>query len=145
MPVPANMPANAFIGQDSAPTDADLTDALGPVKPVWDQIIATLSAEHGVTISEWSCYSRKQGWSLRLKRGKRTIVWLAPCDGCMRVAFVLGDKAIAAARQSHLSSRVLRFIDQGERYPEGTGIRLHLTGAQDLPVVMQLAAIKIAS
>src|ERR1035441_8539235 len=87
-------PPNAFIGRAGKPTEADLAEALGPLKPVWDELLADLAAEHGVTVQEWTSYSAKAGWSLRLKRGKRTIVWMAPCEGCFRVAFVLGDKAL---------------------------------------------------
>ena len=47
----------------------------------------------------------KSGWSLRLKVKKRNIVYLAPCNGCFRVAFIFGDRAVAAARQSDLSEK----------------------------------------
>jgi len=134
---------NAFIGKTESPTGADLSKALGPAKPVWDQLIADMADQHDVAIQEWNCYSPKAGWSLRLKRGKRTILWMAPCEGCFRVAVILGDKAVQAARRSGLSARVLRLIDQAERYPEGTGIRLHIKGPRDIPQVKKLAAIKL--
>jgi Protein of unknown function (DUF3788) len=137
------MTPNAFIGKTEAPTDVGLSAALGSAKPVWDQLIADLAAQQNVAIQEWNCYSLKAGWSLRLKRGKRTIVWLAPCEGSFRVSFILGDKAVLAARQSGLSARVLRLIDQAERYPEGTGIRLDIKGPKDIPTVKKLAVIKL--
>ncbi len=137
------LPANAFIGRTEPPTDADLGDVLGSTKPVWDRLITDLASQQDVATHEWHCYSVKAGWSLRLKRGKRTILWVAPCNGCFRVAFILGDKAIAAARQSGVTARVLRMIEQGEKYPEGTGIRLHIKGPRDLPAVHTLAEIKL--
>ena len=90
--------ANAFIGKATKPTEEELATALGSAKAVWDRFIAELAGDNGVDVQEWSSYSRKAGWSLRLKRKKRTIVWLAPCQGCFRVAFILGDKAMKAAR-----------------------------------------------
>ena len=99
--------------------------------PTWRQ-------RHDVTIQEWTSYSLKAGWSLRLKRGKRTIVWMAPCEGCFRVAFILGDKAVLAARQSRLSARALRALDEAERYAEGTGVRLVVNGPKDIPTVKNL-------
>ena len=136
------MSPNAFIGKTEMPSDADLGKALDSAKPVWDQLIADL-AQHQVTTQEWRCYSPKAGWALRLKRGKRTIVWLAPCEGRFRVSFILGDKAVLAARHSGLSARIIELIDQAEKYPEGTGVRLELKGRKDLPTVMKLAAIKL--
>jgi hypothetical protein len=141
---PVSAPApNAFIGRKERPTDPDLEEALGSAKPVWDRLISELAAEHEVAIQEWKCYSPKAGWSLRLLRGKRTIVWLAPCAGCFRVAFILGDKAVAAAHQARLPARVLQLLDQAPKYPEGTGLRMEIRHTKDLPAIMKLAVIKL--
>jgi hypothetical protein len=137
------MSPNAFIGKTEMPSNDDLGRALGSAKPVWDQLISDLAAQSEVTTQEWRCYSPKSGWALRLKRGKRTIVWLAPREGRFEVTFILGDKAVLAARQGGLSARIIGLIDQAEKYPEGTGVRLELTGRKDLPTVMKLAAIKL--
>lgn len=134
---------NAFIGKKGRPTEAEVGKALGLAKPVWDKLIADLAAESDVAAQEWNSYSLKAGWSLRLKRGKRTIVWMAPCEGCFRVAFILGDKAVKAARRSGLSQRVLRMIDSAKRYPEGTAVRLQIKGTKNVPTVKKLAAIKL--
>lgn len=136
-------PVNAFIGKTSRPSDSDLERALGRAKPLWDRLIADLASEHEVAIQEWKSYSAKAGWSLRLMRGQRTIVWLAPCDGFFQVVFIFGDRALMAARQSRLSARVLRALDEAPRYPEGTAVRLKIRAAKDIPLVKTLAAIKL--
>jgi len=136
-------PPNAFIGRTELPTDAELVQALGAAKPVWDGLIAGLAAQHGVSGREWKCYSTKTGWALRLLRGKRTILWLSPCQGCFRAAFVLGDKALLAARHSRLSALAMRAFQQAERYPEGTGVRLLIKGPKDIPTVRKLAVAKL--
>ena len=134
---------NAFIGHTDQPTDAELGKALGAAKPVWDRLIADMAAEHDTAVQEWKCYSPKAGWALRLKRGKRTILWLAPCEGCFRAAVILGDKAVRAARAGGLSARELRLLDEADKYPEGTGIRLHIRTVKELSTVMKLAVIKL--
>ena len=134
---------NAFAGQAAQPTEADLETALGGAKPVWDKLLTTLAEEHGVTLPEWRCYSVKTGWALRLYRKKRTIVWLAPCRGCFQVSFILGAKALEAARASGLSAAGLAALDQAVKYPEGTGVRLLVRSAKDLGAVKKLAAAKI--
>jgi len=136
---------NAFIGKAERPTEQELAAALGPSKTHWDHLLAELAQQHELVTHEWNCYSRKAGWSLRLKRQKRNIVYLAPCEGSFRVAFILGDKAIAAARQSKLPKRVLQSIDEGQKYPEGTGVRIDVKGQRDLAGIARLAAIKIAN
>lgn len=134
---------NAFVGKATRPSGADLERALGRSKPVWDRLIADLASEHDVAVQEWKSYSVKTGWALRLMRGKRTIVWLAPCEGSFQVAFILGDSALAAARQARLPARVRRLLEQAPRYPEGTGVRLQVKAARDIPLLKTLAAITL--
>jgi len=136
---------NAFIGKAKKPTEEELAAALGPAKAAWDLFIAGLAEENGVDGQQWSSYSRKAGWSLRLKRKKRTIVWLAPCQGCFRVAFILGDKAMKAARECELPKRVVKILEEAPKYPEGTGVRIAVKGAKDIAVLKKLAEIKLAN
>jgi hypothetical protein len=97
-----------------------------------------------LTVQEWNSYSRKAGWSLRLKRKDRNILYLTPCEGCFFVSFALGDKAVEAARQSRLPQRVIRMINEARRYAEGTGIRIEMKKPKDIEIAKQLAAIKLA-
>ena len=139
------MEANAFIGSTKKPTEEEVAAALGPAKVVWDKFIAGLAEENGVDVQEWSSYSPKAGWSLRLKRKKRTIVWLAPCQGCFRVAFILGDKAMKTARECQFPKHVVKILEEAPKYPEGTGVRIAVKGAKDIAVFKKLAEIKLAN
>jgi len=134
---------NAFLGKTTQPSDSDLEKPLGRAKPLWDQLVAELASEHDVTTREWKSYSAKHGWALRLKRGKRTIVWLAPYAGFFQVLFIFGEKALTAVRQTALPARVLRVLDEAPKYPEGTGVRFQIKAAKDIAVVKKLAAIKL--
>lgn len=134
---------NAFVGKSARPSDSDLEKALGPAKRLWDRLVAELASEHDVTTREWKSYGAKSGWSLRLMRGKRTIVWLAPYAECFQVAFIFGEKALTAIRQSAVPARVLRMLDEAPKYPEGTGLRLQVKAVTDIAVVKKLAAIKL--
>jgi len=137
------MTPNAFIGKTEAPTDEELTTELGDSRRLWDDAIARLAAEYKIVDQEWNSYSKKAGWSLRLKVKKRNIVYLTPCHGSFRISFILGDRAMAAARSSRLSRAILKLLDDGQRYPEGTGIRFDVAGAKDVDAVVKLAGIKL--
>ena len=139
------MTANAFINQTKPPTDAELTAALGAAKPVWDQLLAELAQEFAVNIHEWNSYSPKAGWSLRVKCKARTIVWLAPCAGLFRVAFIFGAKAVLAARGAKLPSHIQKIISEAPKYPEGTGVRLEVKSSKDIATLKKLAAIKLVN
>lgn len=134
---------NAFIGKPEKPTDEELAAELGPSKTLWDQLRAGLAGEYNVDVEEWSSYSRKAGWSLRLKRDKRTILYLSPSHGCFMASFALGGKALEAALQSKLPAEVVRIIKQAPRYVEGTGVRIDVKGPKDIAAVKKLAAAKL--
>jgi hypothetical protein len=134
---------NAFIGKAEQPTEDELAEALGPAKEIWDLLLARLADECGIEVREWNSYSPKAGWALRLKVKKRNILYLAPCRGGLRIAFILGDKAVTAARQSTLPRKVIKLVEEGKRYPEGTAVRMDVTRAQDIAAIVKLASIKL--
>lgn len=135
---------NAFIGKTTKPTETEVVAALGSTAALWKQLVEWM-AEQGATIQEWNSYSPKAGWALKLKQKKRTIVYLAPCAGHFRIAFILGERAVAAARQSNLSKSTLKLLDEAPRYPEGTGVRLMVKATKDLAAIKKLALIKMAN
>ena len=136
---------NAFIGQAKKPAPEEISAALGPSAKIWQKLVFWLAEEQGVAVQEWESISLKYGWSLRLKLKKRTIIYLAPCNGCFRVVFILGDKAVKVARQSKLPKNVAKVIEDAPRYTEGTGVRLTVKAAKDLAAIRKLAVIKLAN
>jgi Protein of unknown function (DUF3788) len=132
---------NAFIGQAETPTEEDLSAALGNSYPLWKDLVADLKRELALDKEEWNTYSSKAGWSLRLQRKKRNIVYLSPAEGSFLASFILGDKAIAAAAKLPTPMRDL--IAAGKRYPEGTAIRIEVHNAKDLAMVKVLAKLKL--
>ena len=135
---------NAFVGWKKAPTETEVAAAIGADKTLWDQIIAALNdKEFGVHDREWNSYSAKAGWSLKLKRGKRTILYLGPLNKCFRVAFVLGKKAVIAAKASDLPDETKKLIANSPVYPEGTGVRFEVRSSEDVATVFKLARLKL--
>lgn len=135
---------NAFIGHSAQPTPAEIASSLGDAAGLWKQIVDWV-ADQGAPEEEWKSISPKYGWSLRMKRKKRTILHLGPCNGCFRVVFILGDRAVAAARKSDLPRNVLEDLEQARRYVEGTGVRLIVRQEKDLAAVRKLVQIKLAN
>ena len=135
------MSPNAFIGRQKPPTDEELSLELGAARMLWDQLLAELK----LPVQEWHSYSVKAGWSLRIKEGKRTILYVTPCRGSFRVSFALGDKAMQAARDSKLPAAAMKILDEAPRYAEGTGVRLDISAKKDLAIVKKLVAAKMAN
>ena len=136
---------NAFIGQREQPTETELTKALGPSRQVWQQLLSELAEQVGVMTTEWKCYSVKMGWAVRVMRGKRTVLWLSPFQGCFGVTFIFGAKAMTALEKCKLPKRITRILSEAPKYPEGTGVLLQVKSAREISTLKKLAAIKVAS
>jgi hypothetical protein len=135
---------NAFAGWKEQPRDEDVRAALGASGHLWDELLREFDGRFGLSAREWISYSPKSGWSLRLKKQKRNIVYLSPVSGSFQAVVILGDKAIAAARRSNPDETLLRLIGAGRRYPEGTAIRLNVKDSAGLRAVRQLTEFKLA-
>jgi hypothetical protein len=135
---------NAFIGQKNQPSEVELAVHLGPSRPVWDELLVWLESR-GIARGEWKSVSPKYGWGLRPALGKRTILYLSPCENCFRVSLVLGDKALAATRASDLPKALLKEIAAAKRYAEGTGVYIFVGKSADLAAVRKLVEIKLAN
>lgn len=136
---------NAFLGKTTEPTEKEVSSALGAAASAWNELLEWLKVEEQLSEREWNSYSPKYGWALRVRRKKRNIIYLSPCDGCFRVSFILGEKAVAAARASKLPKSVLKALDEAPKYPEGTGLRLTVSKSKDLPAIRTLTEVKLAS
>jgi hypothetical protein len=133
---------NAFIGRKAQPTAKDLVAALGDSLGAWKELTDWLAGKD-ISIKGWHSVSPKYGWALRPQLKSRNILYMGPCSGCFRVSFVLGDRAVAAARASDLPKPVLKEIAESKRYAEGTGVRLLAKTSDDLAPIRKLVEIKL--
>jgi len=132
----------SFDDRAKPPDDAALAKALGPAKRLWDEFVRHITQEYGPITEEWGFY---KSWSMRLKRKKRTIVYLLPRDGHFLCAYVFGEKATEAARRAKLPKDVVKIIEEAKVYAEGRGFRLEVKTKKDLEAMKKLAAIKMAN
>lgn len=127
------------------PVRADLDARLGAAAPLWHKAIAK-TARHLPQVTEaWHFAGAKIGWSLRLMDGARIVVYLTPEEGAFRVGFVLGGKAVAAARAAGISTEAAALLDLAPKHAEGYGVRFHVAAKQDLEPFGELLAIKLAT
>jgi Protein of unknown function (DUF3788) len=134
---------NAFADQPECPTLKAVESALGRSYTLWTQLIAELRRDLKLDGEEWNSSGVKYGWSLRLQLKRRNIVYLGPRFGSFVAAFVLGDKAVAAAKASDLPAYVLKMIAEATRYGEGTPVRIEVSKPEHLQPIKILARIKV--
>ena len=128
--------SNAFIRKVTAPTGPEVAEVLGPKVKLWDELIEWMNEKAGVSDQEWKGVAvKKYGWSLRLKKKARNIIYLSPGKECFMASFVLSDKAVESAKQALLSSAVQDLLAAAPRYPEGNGLRLLVRRKEDIDAV----------
>ncbi len=132
---------NAFAGRATKPAEAALIAVLGKSYAVWETLLSNLRQALQLS-GNWHTGSIKMGWSFRLQKKDRNIVYLGPRQGWFLASFVLGDRAVAAAKQSELPPDLLKQIASAKRYAEGTPVRIEVKELEDLAAVELLARIK---
>jgi hypothetical protein len=135
---------SVFDDRKAPPAERALQKALGKAWSAWTVLKDALSRECAPLQEEWSFAGEKYGWSLKLKKGKRAIVYMTPCAGHFLASFALGEKACAAAREEKLPARVLQLIEDSPRYAEGRGVRIPVRTEKEAEAIRKLAAIKLA-
>jgi hypothetical protein len=136
------MALSAFDDPAHAPGPAGLRKCLGDAAPLWAELVAHVAGNCPPLEEAWNFSGAKFGWSLRLKRGERVLLYLTPQEGRFLVGLVLGEKAVAAAAEKGLPPAVLALLDAAPRYAEGRGVRLTIAPGDDLETVRHLFALK---
>jgi hypothetical protein len=140
-----DMALSAFDDKLKRPSAGDLKRSLGRTSAHWDDLTAHIATEYAPLDETWNFSGANWGWSLRLKRKKRTVLYMTPCKGHFLVGFVLGEKAVKAAHESGLPDSVLTVIDQAKKYVEGRSVRIEIRNKKDIAIAKKLAAIKMAN
>jgi hypothetical protein len=125
-----------------APSKRAIASELGSAQKLWDGIVATLSETYGSVDQEWKPSKAPFGWICLLKHKNKTLVYLTPEKPGIRVAIVLGERAVALALASRLPGGIKSLIKAARPYAEGRGIRFPVVSAEDVPTVIDLVAIK---
>ncbi|MCJ7730030.1 MAG: DUF3788 domain-containing protein [Sedimentisphaerales bacterium] len=133
-----------FDDKSAKPDERGLAEVLGRTFQFWNDITKYVAEKCGDTTEEWGFPGPQYGWSLRVKHRKRTIIYLTPCDGFIRAAFVFGEKAVAAVEESTLPRSIKEDLRNATKYAEGRGIRLEVRKPTDVSNIKKLIDIKTA-
>jgi hypothetical protein len=124
------------------PTAAALRATLGPAHAPWARLIELVEAEVPGITRLWRQGSTAAGWSLRLVKKGRVILYLSPREGFFLVSTALGEKAVAGAKEAKLPAALLKVIDAAPRYAEGRGFRVEVRTSRQVAALAALAGIK---
>ena len=144
------MALGVFDRKASPPTRASVQAALGRSFGLWDALVSGVAATHPPIDEQWAFSGVKFGWSLRLRRKDRVVLYLIPREKGFLAGVVLGEKAAAAAGaaappgEASLPAPILALLEAAPRYAEGRGLRFPVATRQDVASVLRLVALKMA-
>ena len=124
------------------PTTEHVATTLGEAYAVWNGIIEGLAEKYQPLEQEWKASKSEFGWMCLLKQKKKTLLYMTPDKGLVRIAVVLGEKATAIALKSKLPTRIKKLISEARPYAEGRGIRFEVSSLKEVSLVLTLVEIK---
>ena len=132
------MAASIFGEKAIVPGNEALSAALKDNQVLWDKVL-DFSGGKG----EWKFYSKAAGWTLPVKKGKRTLFYLMPKDGWFQMIFVYGERAVEAAQSFGLPEKVLNDLEQATAYVEGRSVTIDITSNADIDIVEKMLQLKL--
>ena len=132
------MAASIFGEKAILPNKEALSVVLKDAQVLWDKIL-DFSGGKG----EWKFYSKSAGWTVQVKKGKRTLFYLMPKDGWFQMTFVYGERAVEAAQSFGLPETVLNELKQATVYAEGRSVAIDITTNADIDIVEKMLQIKL--
>jgi hypothetical protein len=139
------MTLSAFGDKTRPPQEDEVVEVLGRSQAAWRCLREDLAKAYPPLVEEWIYPSRKWGWTLRLKRKKRAIVYLTPHERYFVAGTALGERAVAAALTSDLPDEVRGFIENAQRFAEGRAFRVEVRTKKDAEVVEQVLPYKMST
>jgi hypothetical protein len=124
------------------PAGAELAGLLGPAAGLWTLLQERIRSGHAPVTERWVYGGRKYGWSCRVERGKKGILYMTPDAGHFRVGLALSDAGREAALASDLPGEIRESLTGAARAIEGWPVRMHVRTADDVAAVLALAEIK---
>jgi len=139
------MATSIFDDKAVVPSDSMVYEAIADKKPLWDKMKSHVAENYQGISQEWKMYSKKAGWSLIYRQGKRTLFYFVPCENHFIIAFVLGSKAVETAMHSLISDNAREAISDADVCAMGHSFYVTVKCEQDLEDAITLLRIKEAS
>ncbi|HEY5487022.1 MAG TPA: DUF3788 family protein [Candidatus Limnocylindrales bacterium] len=127
------------------PSSADFLDLLGPAGALWSELQEEIRAACPAVTERWVYGGRKYGWSCRLERGNKGILYMTPDAGHFRIGLALPDAARDAALAADLPAPIREELAATTKVMEGWPVRLAVRTRAEVAIALRLAEIKLAS
>ena len=135
---------SVFMDQDEMPNAPGLEFHLGKTFVHWQQLRDYVYEKYPRAEDLWSYYSKKYGWSYRIKDKKRAIIYLSPREGYFLTTMIFGPRALEHIYASDFDPWIKKTLEEGKKYPEGKVIRIQVKDDTWVKKKKKLITVKLA-
>jgi hypothetical protein len=119
----------------------ELLETLGTARERWVRLEGWVRDTYRIA-GEPIFFGRESGWSVRYRRGGRTLFTLIPRLDCFRALVVVGPSAWAGAAVAKLSDTTRAAWEAAHPYPDGRRLWLDIVDERAASDVECLVALK---
>ena len=132
-----------LLDKTTEPTLEQMQEYTGEAAPQWRLLISELGSRYEVE-PERRFGGKKYGWTLRYRRGGRTLCCVYPECGAVTALVVLGRKEVekAMAQIDDLSPSVRMALTETEQLHDGRWLWIRVHTSKDAQSVLLLVACK---
>ena len=137
------MPYERLLDKSSMPTDQDILDTIGDVSSLWLTVHEFIHENYDFE-RELAFYSKNYGWTVRYRKGKKTLVSLFPEKGAFSALLVLGRAESEKVNQirEELNQNFLSVFDETEQLRDGKWMWIRILNQEDLDTLIKVIQVK---
>ena len=123
------------------PSDEGLIAELGDASPLWTGLVDYIASSYDhepVAVRE----GKDLTWTIRYRKGGKTLVTLYPRKGEFTVLVVLGKDEVAKAKAVTLGKRVKETLETSEQVHDGRWLWIRPSTKADVESIEALLAVK---
>jgi hypothetical protein len=121
------MAISAFDEKTIIPDDDMVTATLTDAALLWDELKNHVKETYPDVKEEWKYYGKAAGWTLKLLSKKRNLLFFIPMDGCFRLRFGGGEKALQQIEAANLPEEIKDAMRTATPYTEGRSFDLDIS------------------
>jgi hypothetical protein len=128
-----------FLDKSCTPTDQDILDTIGERSSLWLRINENYDFN-----KELAFFSKNYGWTVRYRKGKKTLVSCFPEKDAFSVLLVLGLAEAEKVNQirEELNENFLSVFDETELLHDGKWMWIRILNQEDLDSLTKVIQIK---
>ena len=132
-----------LLDKSNTPSEKEIQKTIGERSTLW-QSIHQFIEEHYDFGRQLAFFSKNYGWTVRYRKGPKTLISCFPEEGAFSVLLVLGRKEAEKVNQirDELNNNFLSVFDETEQLRDGRWMWIRILNEEDLESVLKVIQIK---